>query len=129
VLIDMVQLHPYEYVYFNRLSGGLKRQSKRFETDYWSSSQRAGVEWLVKHPPKHGRRRLRVASCGGYDGAIDYYLRSAGRAAAKHFVMTYDPERADILITTTRYDCHRTRGRVIHTVKRQGVRLLYVLQR
>ncbi|MET0385135.1 MAG: hypothetical protein ABW321_04210 [Polyangiales bacterium] len=128
VLVDMVQLHPYEYVYFNRVSGGLRRQVKRFETDYWAATHRAGIEWLVKHVRKDGRRRLRVAGCRGYDGSLDYHLHQHP-GASRHFVMTHDPEDADILFATTRYNCHHARGRLIHTVKRQGVRLLYVFRR
>lgn len=36
----MRSLHPYEYVYFNRISGGLARQASRFETDYWGLTYR-----------------------------------------------------------------------------------------
>ncbi len=35
---DMVSLHPYQSVYFNRLvAGGLAGAAGRFETDYWGS--------------------------------------------------------------------------------------------
>ena len=36
----MVQLHPYQYVYYNRLIGGLNGAYLRFETDYWALSYR-----------------------------------------------------------------------------------------
>ena len=34
----IVQLHPYEYVYFNDLSGGVRAAASRFELDYWGTS-------------------------------------------------------------------------------------------
>jgi hypothetical protein len=37
-VVRMVQLHPYEYVYFNDLSGGLRAAAGRFELDYWGAS-------------------------------------------------------------------------------------------
>lgn len=46
IIIDMSVLHPYEYVYFNRISGGLKQAYNRYETDYWGLSMRQGMEWI-----------------------------------------------------------------------------------
>ena len=34
----IAQLHPYEYVYFNDLSGGVRAAASRFELDYWGTS-------------------------------------------------------------------------------------------
>jgi hypothetical protein len=34
----MIQLHPYEYIYFNDLSGGVRGADRRFELDYWGTS-------------------------------------------------------------------------------------------
>lgn len=42
----MHALHPYEYIYFNRISGGLASAYNRYETDYWGLSMREGMEWL-----------------------------------------------------------------------------------
>src|SRR4029079_16421669 len=46
VYVDMVKLHPYEYVYFERLFGGLVSAQDRYQTDYWALSMREGVEWV-----------------------------------------------------------------------------------
>lgn len=46
IVFDMVALHPYEYIYFNRIFGGLKGALNRYETDYWGLSMREGVEWI-----------------------------------------------------------------------------------
>lgn len=45
-MVDMVQLNPYEYIYFNRAFGGLASAQNQFETDYWGLSMRAGMEWI-----------------------------------------------------------------------------------
>src|SRR3990172_4698710 len=45
-VVDMVVLHPYEHVYFNRAFGGLKGAYGRFDTDYWGLSMREGMEWI-----------------------------------------------------------------------------------
>lgn len=49
IWVDMVRLHPYEYVYFNRTFGGLPAASERFETDYWGLSMAEAVIWLNQH--------------------------------------------------------------------------------
>lgn len=49
IVIEMMQLHPYESLYFNRLSGGLAAAPNRYEIDYWALSLREGMEWLNKN--------------------------------------------------------------------------------
>ena len=46
IVFDMASLHPYEYVYFNRLFGGLEKARGAYETDYWGLSMREGMEWI-----------------------------------------------------------------------------------
>ena len=47
---DMVELHPYETVFFNRaIAGGLSEAGNRYETDYWGNSYREGAEWVARH--------------------------------------------------------------------------------
>ena len=46
IVFDMVALHPYEYIYFNRIFGGLGSAYNRYETDYWGLSMREGMEWI-----------------------------------------------------------------------------------
>ncbi len=49
IIIDMIDLHPYEYIYFNRVFGGLKSAYRRYETEYWGLSMREGMEWINQH--------------------------------------------------------------------------------
>jgi ABC-type polysaccharide/polyol phosphate export permease len=49
ICIDMMRLHPYEYVYFNRFFGGLASAHNRYETDYWGLSLREGMEWINRN--------------------------------------------------------------------------------
>ncbi|WP_269543044.1 hypothetical protein [Cerasicoccus fimbriatus] len=50
-LIDMATLHPYQYIYYNRLSGGVAGANQRFETDYWGTSFREATETLRANLP------------------------------------------------------------------------------
>ncbi|HIK05821.1 MAG TPA: hypothetical protein IGS40_14095 [Trichormus sp. M33_DOE_039] len=49
IILDMITLHPYEYIYFNRIFGGLPKAHNRYETDYWGLSMREGMEWINNH--------------------------------------------------------------------------------
>ena len=46
---DFVSLHPYQYIYFNELSGGLKNNGNKFDTDYWFESRIEAVDWVMKN--------------------------------------------------------------------------------
>lgn len=126
VCIDMVQLHPYEYVYFNRLSGGLAGQYRRFETDYWSISYRDGLEWVLKQgTPPGAARTVRVTSCdiAGND-RLRYYV--AQWKAADRILVVDSYDSADLHLAVRRFNCHRVRGETLYVVRRQNVPLLYV---
>jgi hypothetical protein len=55
VILDMVTLHPYEYLYFNRTFGGLAKAYGQYETDYWALSMRAGMEWINSHADSNAK--------------------------------------------------------------------------
>lgn len=39
-VVQIVRLHPYEYIYYNSLVGGVRGAFRRFELDYWGTSYR-----------------------------------------------------------------------------------------
>ena len=67
-VIRMVQLHPYEYVYFNDLSGGVPAAAGRYELDYWGTSfaelGRRLEPWLAAHRPPLDPRPVPAKVCG-----------------------------------------------------------------
>lgn len=127
VAVDIVQLHPFEYTYFNRVSGGLANNYRRFETDYWSIGYRQGLEYVLNQvPPQHPGRRTRVVSCDGVgDDRLRYYL-SQWPGAEEKLTVPRDYDRADVLIAVRRWNCHRRPGVTLGTVKRQDTPLVYV---
>lgn len=86
---DMWRSHPYEYVYFNRLSGGLARQGERFEADYWGSSYREGFDRLVHHIQPNAQRPIVVGACYAEE-RLEYYRQQWNET---RFVLTDDPEQ------------------------------------
>ena len=44
----MILNHPYYYMYYNQLVGGLKGAYSNYETDYYYVSQTEASEWLIE---------------------------------------------------------------------------------
>jgi hypothetical protein len=42
-IVGIVRLHPYEYIYYNELVGGVKGAVGRFDLDYWCTAYRAAM--------------------------------------------------------------------------------------
>jgi Dolichyl-phosphate-mannose-protein mannosyltransferase len=126
--VDMVQLHPYQSVYFNRtIAGGLAAGASRFETDYWGNSYKEGVEWVIQHydPPVQGP--IRVANCAERF-QTSYFLEQTEHLRHR-FVTVRPAEHPHLLLATTRWECHKQiRGTLLHVVERQGTPLLYVIE-
>jgi hypothetical protein len=123
---DMIALHPYEYVYFNRSFGGLPAAAGRFETEYWGASYKEGLAWLVRNVESTPGTRLRVTWC--HDAVpLDYYLERWPQAADR-FEPTRKLTRAQFYLGSTRANCHTPAGETLHRVEREGVPLLYVIR-
>jgi hypothetical protein len=129
-LVDMVELHPYEALYFNRwVAGGLEKAITRYEGDYWCLSYKEGAEWLQRrYAGTQCRDRIRVAGQSTLQQTQYYFQKTA--EARRIFravdVTTGDP---DFILTTTRFGDHlHTPGQVVHLLKRQHAAILYVFQ-
>jgi hypothetical protein len=64
----LADLHPYEYVAYNSLTGGIAGAEKRFELDYWGTSlgatSRGLVDYLEHNHVVMNGRKPRVYVCG-----------------------------------------------------------------
>lgn len=45
----MMKNHPYEYLYYNELTGGVKGAHGNYELDYYYTSQGEASEWLINY--------------------------------------------------------------------------------
>ena len=125
---DMVRLHPYQTVYFNRLNKGLPGAFGRYETDYWGASHKEGLEWLAANyrtdaPP----RSIRVAN-SAVELFTGYYIETGGRKMER-FVSVPPDAPADVVLSIRRWNLHeRYKGRIIHSVSRMNVPLLHIIE-
>ena len=116
----LVRLHPYEYLFFNRIVGGLDGAVQRYDTDYWVNVMREAVVDLENFIDRENRplppKRYFVAVCGE-KLAFD---REAGARGRLQWATDDDP--ADFFIAPTHQNCHTAiDGKVIATISRMGV--------
>ena len=118
----MIQLHPYQYVYYNSLVGGIGGAFRKFELDYWCTSYREAALWLNKNAPTN-------AKIGG-DGPtylFSIYLRSDLRPGYNG-----EPDQSyDYFISTSRYNGDLTLypdAKVIYPIERDGAVLTVIKQ-
>jgi hypothetical protein len=50
-----IQLHPYEYIYYNSFVGGVKGVFRQYELDYWATSYKEAAEYLNEVAPPDSR--------------------------------------------------------------------------
>lgn len=121
-LVDIVQMHPYQYVRLNRLVGDQAQAQFKWEGDYWSSALRAAAAQLTAlHLPARSQPYW-VAACVDTP-QIEPYLD--GR-----FSVTRRWEEADFFLSTTNMHCHEVmQGKLISGIQRDGMWLAVVKDR
>jgi hypothetical protein len=119
----LVRMHPYEYLFYNPLIGGLEGAARQFDTDYWVNIMPEAVDDLqafldrTDGPPatRPGTRYL-VGICGE--------RVSFEKEAEKdpRLVWTDDWKKADFYIAPTHMNCDRVMdGKIIASIERLGV--------
>ena len=63
-----IRFHPYEYVYYNELIGGVRGAEESYALDHWCTSYRELVEQLNLLAPPNSR----VATWGPVDAAVGF---------------------------------------------------------
>ena len=112
---DLFVFHPLQYTYFNRaIAGGIENAKSDYETDYYASSYKAGLDWIVENAPRTQRK---VAAPGWLiieDGPYD---------------RVWAPEDADFYIGRYLTDEHLdVPGKIVHRVQANGTNILAVVK-
>lgn len=124
-VVDSARLHPYQYVYFNRLvAGGLRGGAARLELDYWGATGREAAAWLERNVAPGASGPVTVATTA--DSSVVAHWLEGDPDAGVRFAFDV-PGEPDLTLATTRWHGNRSPGRVLHVVERMGVPLLYVL--
>jgi hypothetical protein len=119
--VTLVQLHPYEYLFFNPLVSGLEGASRRFDMDYWSNIMPEAVGSLEAFLDQRERNtsprtRYTVGVCGERE-SFEKETKNDPR-----LIWVDEWEEADFFISSTQMDCdRRMAGETIATIERLGV--------
>jgi hypothetical protein len=120
-IVAGIQLHPYEYIYYNSFIGGLRGAQGRFETEYWATSYRAAMNYVNTIAPANGKIFVAGPS---YIAAI--YAR---RDLKIYMDIDINTRVFDYAIITTRYGLDKTdflNAPVVYTIEREGVPLTVI---
>jgi hypothetical protein len=130
--VTLARLHPYEYLFYNPLVGGLQGASRRFDLDYWFSSMPEALNQLEAY------LRSTAAIDANWPDQV-YSVAVCGERLSfeknvtlpqLHFDFKPQWEQSEFFIAPTHMNCDSDLdGKVIGTVERLGVVIAYVKDR
>jgi hypothetical protein len=117
-VIEMVRLHPYEYVHFNRMAGGVQAAQHRYMLDYWGLAFKQAGQALRQALAARGEapppdRPWSVAVCGPHP--------PAQVALGQSFRPTWDPKGADFALMLGAFYCASLDAPLLAEIERAGV--------
>jgi hypothetical protein len=130
--VTLVRLHPYEYLFYNTVVGGLEGASRRYDLDYWFSSMPEALNqlesYLRRTEPADASRPspiYSVAVCGER-----LAFEKTVTLPQLHFDFKPKWSQSEFFIAPTHMNCDGDLdGKVIGTVQRLGVTIAYIKDR
>jgi hypothetical protein len=130
--VTLVRLHPYEYLFYNRMVGGLEGASRHYDLDYWFNSMPEALNQLEAYlrRTEPGNTVLptqiySVAVCGerlSFDKTVTL--------PQLHWDFKHEWNESEFFIAPTHMNCDGDLdGKVIGTVERLGVTIAYIKDR
>jgi hypothetical protein len=119
----MARLHPYEYIYYNRLVGGVTQAYRDYETDYWGTAFSEAGKWLASYLEAQGIEPGET---------VKVYISKANPFSARYYfpegiIYTPNPDEADYFIGgIRRFHMDKISGKELFAVIREGVPLAVV---
>ena len=117
--IDMARLHPYEYVSFNHIAGGVRGAQSRFMLDYWGLAFKQARRGAARHA-RGARRDARPPGANGRSRCAARIRRRRSRSATQ-FEPTWDPKGADFALMLGTFYCARLDAPLLVEIVRDGV--------
>ncbi|MEP9378790.1 glycosyltransferase family 39 protein [Aquabacter sp. CN5-332] len=116
--VELAQLHPYQYTYYNHLVGGVRGADDKFMLDYWGLAFKQAAAELDEYVDEHRRqlpqgRKFKVAVCGPH--------RAAAVELGPRYETTYETSDADFALMLGEFYCANVQAPVIVKVERDGV--------
>lgn len=112
---QMVILHPYQYIYFNELVGGLPGANGKYDTDYFGASYKEAVDWINKNV-NDKTKQYKIFANGDPLSLTPFFEKNTS--------LVNDYNQADYCISYTRWNLHTVcPGEIVYQVEREGVPL------
>ena len=135
----LLRLHPYEYLYYNPVVGGLNGASRLYVTDYWVNIMPEAVNQLEQYLDRTERggssltpHDYTVGVCGervSFERERYAFERRLKRVRLR-WIKNPQWGRADFFIAPTHLSCDKIiDGKVVATISRLGVPIGYVKDR
>jgi len=124
-IVSAIQLHPYEYIYYNSFVGGIRGAFRDFEMDYWDTSFTEAAQYLNQVAPQNARVIV--------IGAVDLF-RAQSRPDLQIVnidVVKGEGGRYDYAVIHSRRNLDERRckeARVMHTIGRKGAVFVVIKQ-
>ncbi len=114
----MIALHPYQYTYFNAITGGVRAAKKSYMLDYWGLSFKQATDELLGILDERGiqtpeGRRWVVAVCGPHP--------PAEVELGDDFLTTWNTKGADFALMLGEFYCAELKAPELVRIERDGV--------
>ena len=129
--------HPYEYVYFNKLVGGVEKAYGNYELDYYYHSTREAAEWVKANAvPNSDGSKIKVASW--HQASVAYFFRKDTANFSVPFVRWYERGNVDwdyAIFTITGITPEQLRSEnfppknMVHSINVDGKPICIILKR
>ena len=128
----LVRLHPYEYLFYNSVVGGLEGASRRYDLDYWFGSMPEAIKqleaYLRRTAPGDANWPTQVYSVAVCGERLPF--EKAVTLPQLHWDFMQQWNQSQFFIAPTHLNCDRDLdGEIIGTVERLGVVIAYVKDR
>jgi len=124
-IVAGIQLHPYEYIYYNSTIGGVQGAYRNYDLDYWGTSYKEAMEYINQNAPEGTQ-------------VIVWGSRPLAKIYARSDLIVIGPSKLEkkntnyyfsLCLTRNNNDQERwfcRRGELVFTVERFGSALSYV---
>jgi hypothetical protein len=130
--VTLVRLHPYEYLFYNTMVGGLQGASRHYDLDYWFNSMPEALNqleaYLRRTEPGNSVLPARIYSVAVCGERLSF--EKAVTLPQLHWDFKQEWNESEFFIAPTQMNCDGDLdGKVIGTVERLGVTIAYVKDR
>jgi dolichyl-phosphate-mannose-protein mannosyltransferase len=130
--VVLVRLHPYEYLFYNPVVGGLEGASRRYDLDYWFASMPEAIDVLEAYvrraAPDDAVAPSQVYSVAVCGERLEFDKKVTLPQLRWDF--RHEWNQSEFFIAPTQMNCDGDLdGKVIGTVERLGVPIAYIKDR